>query len=98
MIRIARVDIDRKDVGIVDDAVLDVSPGLTAVGRFIRQIPGARVDGVDSSRIDGQRLDVDQAGRVVGRQLGPGVARIVRTEDAVESAGDKYVWIRFGLS
>ena len=80
MIGIARIDINRKDIGIINDSSLDGFPGLSAVGGFVRKIPGACVDDVRSSRIDCERLNVNQIRSILRRQLLPAFARIVRAE------------------
>src|SRR5262249_29850990 len=98
VIGIARIYIDREDVGVVDDSVLDRLPGLTTISRLVRQIESTGVDRVGRARIDGQRLNVKQAGHVSGWQWFPVVAGVVGTEDRIERAGDQRVWIRIRLS
>src|SRR5581483_3232319 len=51
--RIGAVHDDRKDVGIVDDAVVDRSPGSAAVVGFPRQVPGTGVDDIGGTGVNG---------------------------------------------
>ena len=59
MIGITRIDIDGEDVGIVDDTVLNYSPGAATVRGFIGKVPGPCVDRIRVAGIDCQRLDMD---------------------------------------
>ena len=52
VIWIARIDINRENVGIINDPSLNGFPGLATVGRFVWKIPGSRIDDVRGSRID----------------------------------------------
>src|SRR6185295_4237120 len=54
VVRIARVDINGEDIRVVNDSILNGLPTLPAISRFVRQIPGARVDGVGSPGVDGE--------------------------------------------
>src|SRR5437016_1837349 len=72
VIVIERIDVDSEDVGIVNDAVLNVAPGASTVSRLVRKIPGAGIDDIGIERIDRQRLDMDQTRCAEGRQLSPG--------------------------
>src|SRR6266536_6277017 len=58
MVRIARINVDGEDVGIINDPVLDRFPRLAAVGGLVRQVPGPRVNDIRGTRIDRQRLDM----------------------------------------
>src|SRR6266478_6199538 len=61
--RIPRIKIDGKDIGIVDDAVLDNPPGLAAISGLVRKIPGAGIDDVRVMRVDCQRFDMHKTRR-----------------------------------
>src|SRR5690348_11269902 len=93
VVRVARIDVDGEDVGVVDDAVLDGRPRLSTVHRFIRQIECAGVNRVGCAWIYRERLDVNQSLSALSRKLFPCFARIVGAKDARESAGDQRVRI-----
>src|SRR5678815_1827955 len=90
VVRIAGIDINRKDVRVVNDSVLDILPGLPAISRLVRQVPGARVDGVGRSGVNGERFDVHESGRGVSGQLCPRIAGDIRTKNSVEGPGDQH--------
>jgi hypothetical protein len=91
------VDLDGEDVRVVDDAGLRDVPALPAVGRLVGQVPRARVDDVGVARVDGEGLDVDEAGRGRGVELLPVVARVRRAPDAAVRAGEEEVGVLRGL-
>src|SRR6185295_9775871 len=67
VIGIARIDVNREYVGIINDPGLNGFPSLAAVGRLIWKIPGSRVDDVRGSRIDGERLNMNEIRRILRR-------------------------------
>ena len=80
------IDDDGEDVGVDDQPLLDVAPGLAAIGGLPGQVPGSRVDDVGICGIDGERFDfVDlvTAGRA---DLRPGDAGIAGAKNALESS------------
>ena len=97
VIGIPRIDVNGKDVRIVNYSLLDTTPGPAAIGAFERQIPGARVNDVRIARVNGQRFHVNQARRGRRGQRRPGFARIIRAKDPVEGAHNQDVWILLGL-
>ena len=93
---LGRVDDDGEHVGVVDKALLDVVPGLAAVGGLPRQMPCAGVDDVGVDGIYCHRLDFVNflaAGRT---HLRPGSAGIGGAEDAVEGSREEH--FRIGRS
>ena len=72
-----KVYIDREDVRVVDDSVLNVAPGLATVNTLVRQVPRARVDDICIPRIDCERFDVNQSRSATGRQGAPRLSRVV---------------------
>src|SRR5437016_13144122 len=95
MIGVARIDVDGKDVRIVDDAILYDPPAAAAISALIRKIPGSGVDGICVAGIDCQRFYVHKAGRAGRGQRSPCFSRILRLEDAVEGSRYQNVWISF---
>jgi hypothetical protein len=87
------VDDDRKHVGVVDHALINMLPVGAAVGSLPGQVPGSGIDGVGILGIDRDRFNILDVGGVRGRQALPGIAAIVAAIDAIERAGDHYVGI-----
>src|SRR5918992_714478 len=58
VIRIARIDVDRKDVGVVNHSLADDLPGLPTINRLERQPERACVNCVVGARVDRERFDV----------------------------------------
>src|ERR1700693_1850926 len=97
VVGVPRVDVDGEDVRIVDDALVDDSPVLSTVCALIRKMPSAGVNHVRASRIDGQRLYVNQVRRATCRQRGPGFAGILRAEYAGNGSDQQNAGIQFRL-
>ncbi len=77
VIRIARIDIDRENIGVVDDAILDASPGLSAIRRLVRQVTCSGIDrvGVLAGRLP--QILRAPGRRILSRQLLPVFAGVV---------------------
>ena len=74
VITISWINVDGKDIRIINYAVLDAVPGLPAVSRLVGQIPGAGINNVGGCRIKSQGFDMDQPRGAVRWQLIPGGA------------------------
>ena len=55
------IEDDRKDVGVVDDPLLDIVPVGAVVSGLPGQMPGSCVNDFGLARVDGQRLDLQRA-------------------------------------
>src|ERR1051326_1523137 len=95
--RISRIEVDRKNVRVINDAVLDDPPRLSTVGGFVRQVPGARVNDICPTWIDGERFDVHQAWSSLRWQRRPRLARIERLINAIEGSGQEEIRILLRL-
>ena len=91
---IGRIDDDRKYVRVVDDALLDVAPGLAAVRGLPRQMPCARVDHIGVRWVDGQRLHLMNLPAPRRTDLRPGDAGIRAAENPFERSGKEHGGIR----
>ena len=80
------VDDDRKHIGIVDHALVDVLPVGAAIGSLPREVPRAGVHDVGILRVNRDRLDVLDFGMACGRHALPIVAAVVAAEYAIERA------------
>ena len=91
--RIVMIDDDRKHVGVVNHALINMLPVGAGVGSFPGQVPGSGIDGVRIFGIHRNRLDILDVDGVRGRQALPGIAAILAAEDAIERARDEHVGI-----
>src|SRR5207248_8905049 len=80
--RALRIDDDREDIGIVDDALVHVCPGFTAVGGLPGKMPGPGVNNIRIQRVDGYGLKILQIRVMVGSDLLPAIATIRRAINA----------------
>src|SRR5437660_6021458 len=71
VIRIAWIDVNGKDIRIIDDAVLNNPPGPASVRGLVRKPPCTGIDHVRVARIDRQRFHVNQVRSVLGGQRRP---------------------------
>ena len=94
--RRAPIERDREDVGIVDHARVDEPPGLAAVERLPRQMPGADIGDLGVHGIDRDGLDIAQLRMAGGREASPRIAAIVGAEDARDRAGHENIGVRRG--
>src|SRR2546427_13218608 len=91
---IARVNVDGKDIRVVNDSVLNGLQRLSAIRRLVGKVPGAGINDIGAARVDGERFDMNQSRSAVSRQLSPGLAGVVRTKYPVEGSGNKDVRIQ----
>ncbi len=95
-VRFGGVDEDGEDVGVVDDALLDVVPGLAAVGGLPGQVPGAGVDGIGIGGVDGERLNLVNLLAAGRADLIPGDACIGAAKDSLQRACEEEIGILGG--
>ena len=87
------IDNDGKDIGVDNQSLLDVVPGLTAVRGFPWQVPGSGVNDFRMDGIDCQRLDFVNFAAALRADLRPCSTAVARTEDSGERSCIKNAWI-----
>ena len=86
-LRVVGIDNDRKDVGVVDDALLHGLPMLPPVDGLPGQVPGSRVDRLRIEGIDGKGLNLVDLGALRRADSLPVLPGIRCTKDAGERSG-----------
>src|ERR1700736_4634561 len=87
--RVGRVHMDRKNIGVVDEPVMDGAPACAAIYGFPGEVRSAGIDNVRIGGMEGQRRDIPHFRIVLARDPLPILSAVGAEENALRRASRK---------